>query len=198
MSDDNKILRYNNLAIAFHWITALLFLILYFTVYYRRAFTVRGEWSNGILIRVHFFAGVLVLLIVILRIIWSRISPPPQFPKQPPLENFAKKTVQYILVFFMFFMPITGYLGTGTSFAPLSWIGIPEFYVTDTYIWLVEDGLGLEWVEFEKPVDFLHKMSGRFLVWFFILGHSGAALYHYFIRKDDMLQRMVPFLKRRK
>ena len=55
--------------------------------------------------------------------------------------------------------------------------------------WTVDD----DWESFEPIMDFIHKNSGAYLVWVLIAAHAGAALYHHYIRKDDVLKRMIKF-----
>jgi len=48
------------------------------------------------------------------------------------------------------------------------------------------------WETFEKPIDFVHKNSGAYLVWVLVLLHAGAALFHHYVKRDDVLRRMLP------
>ena len=87
-------------------------------------------------------------------------------------------------------MPVTGYLGTGVDTA---YFNITQFRETAAYDYLVTQTLQLDWEAFEKPIDYLHKdIGGAVLVWMLIVLHAGAALYHHFVRRDDVLRRMLP------
>lgn len=183
-------LRHNSLAIAFHWTTAALFVVAYVSIYYRIWFTVRGEPDNLAAIRFHTFAGVVIGLIAILRLIWRRVSPPPRFETGPAIEHVAAKAVHYVLYAFMIFMPVTGYLGLR---APLGWIGTPKFEDTALYGWLVRDRLGLSWEQWEGPIDWMHQTAGAVVIWLLVLVHASAALFHHYVRGDDVLRRMIPW-----
>lgn len=187
MIDDIK--RYSGLAILFHWITAALFLVSYISVYYRIWFTTLGEPDNLAAIRAHTFAGVLIGVIAVLRLIWRKVSPPPELPQGAWIEHAAAKAVHYVLYIFMVFMPVTGYLGLR---APLGWLPTPKFEDTLLYRWFVTEWLGLTWEEWEAPVDWMHHTAGAFVVWVLISIHAAAALYHHYIRKDEVLSRMIP------
>ncbi|PND30876.1 cytochrome B [Achromobacter pulmonis] len=189
------ILRYNTLAILFHWTTVALFLTTYIAVYYRIWFTERGEPANLVAMRIHTITGVAIGLIVILRLIWRRVAPPPGFPHGQRVEHLAATAMHWVLYFFMIVMPITGYLGLR---APLGWIDIPKFDDTALYAWLVTERLGLTWEQWEAPIDWFHQTAGAFVIWALILIHAAAALYHHYVRKDGVLVRMVPNLRTRR
>jgi cytochrome b561 len=92
----------------------------------------------------------------------------------------------------MIIMPVTGYIGTGVNTEYFFLWDIPKFENTWLFEYLVRDGLGLTFEEFEKPLDFIHKeILGAWLVWLLILGHVSAALYHHFIKKDRTLHKMT-------
>ncbi len=186
-------LRYNKLAIAFHWTTAMLFLVVYVSVYYRIWFTSSPrDPSSMIAIRFHTFVGVMIAVIAILRLLWRRVAPPPEFETEAHIEHLAAKAMHYVLYFFMIFMPLTGYLGLR---APLGWIGTPKFDDTALYTWLVTDRLGLTWEEWEAPIDWMHHAAGAAVIWVLVLIHAAAALFHHYVRRDDVLTRMIPGLR---
>ena len=189
-----EFLRYNGLAIAFHWTTALLFVVAYVAVYYRIWFTTLGEPDNMVAIRFHTFAGVMVGLIAILRLVWHRVAPPPGFEPGPVIEHLAAKAMHYVLLFFMIFMPLTGYLGLR---APLGWIGTPKFEDTALYRGLVTERLGLIWEEWETPIDWMHHTAGGFVIWVLVAIHAAAALFHHYVRHDEILSRMIPAVRTR-
>lgn len=191
-------LRYNTLAILFHWATAALFLVAYVAVYYRIWFTTLGKPDNIVTISLHTFAGVAIGLIAILRLLWRRIVPPPEFETGPVIEHLAAKAMHHVLYFFMIFMPITGYLGLsvpiGFGFAE---IGIPKFQDTALYRWLVTECLGLTWKEWETPIDRMHHTAGGLVIWMLVAIHAAAALFHHYVRHDDVLSRMIPAVRGR-
>jgi len=189
------ILRYNTLAILFHWTTVALFLVAYVAVYYRIWFTVRGEAANLTAIRIHTIAGVAIGLIAILRLIWRGVAPPPGFAHGRRVEHLAATAMHGVLYFFMIAMPLTGYLGLR---APLGWIDIPKFEDTALYAWLVTERLGLSWQQWEAPIDGFHKTAGAFVIWALVLIHAAAALFHHYLRRDDVLARMIPKLHPRR
>ena len=51
---------------------------------------------------------------------------------------------------------------------------------------------GFTWDEFEAPVDAVHHFLGKFVAWGVVALHVAAALYHHWVRRDGVLQRMWP------
>lgn len=186
-------MRYGTLAILFHWTTAALSLVAYVAVYYRIWFTARAEPDNLAAIRIHTFAGVAIGVIASLRLLWRRVSPPPELPAGAGIEHVAAQAMHCVLYFFMLVMPITGYLGLR---APLGWVSVPKFEDTALYRWLDTERLGLTWEEWEGPIDWMHHTAGRLVVWVVIALHAAAALFHHHVRRDDVLARMLPFVRR--
>ncbi len=47
--------------------------------------------------------------------------------------------------------------------------------------------------KWQVPFDYFHyEISGPFLLWMIIAAHAGAAIYHHYVEKDDVLKRMLP------
>jgi cytochrome b561 len=82
-----------------------------------------------------------------------------------------------------------GCLGTGVA---TEYFAIPKFADTSLFTWLVAERLGMTFQEFEKPIDFIHKNGGAYVVWVLIAGHAAAAIYHHVRLRDDGLTRMLP------
>ncbi len=192
------VLSYGRTARVFHWSVAALFLGSYCTVYYRHWFTQSETPANWISLQLHLSCGISIAVFVLLRILWRLGHPPPPSLPAPRREHVAAHGVHYLLYFFMILMPLTGYLGTGVATEFFGLFEVPKFADTPLFAFLVEGLMGLSFEEFEAPVDFIHKKSGAWLVWMLILLHASAALYHHFVRRDEVLLRMWPGLGRRK
>ena len=183
--------RYGLIAIALHWIVALGFLAAYVAVYYRHWFTEVNTPENWTALQLHLSFGLSVAVFVILRLIWKSMNKPPKDLPGTKFEHFAAHTMHYILYAIMIVMPLTGYFGTGVNTEFFLQFEIPKFADTAIYKTVVEDYLGSTWETFEPPMDWVHKRGGEYFVWVMILAHASAALYHHFIRKDDVLKRML-------
>lgn len=184
--------NYGKIAKWFHWGTALLFLGVYMSVYYRHWFTEYGTPENWTALQLHLSIGVSIGVIVILRIIWRIINISPDEEPGTKIEHLAAHLGHYALYAIMIIMPLTGYIGTGVNTEFFFLFDIPKFETTALFNMLVTDGLGITFKEFEEPIDFIHKdILGAWLVWMLILGHVLAALYHHFGKKDRTILKMT-------
>ena len=59
-------------------------------------------------------------------------------------------------------------------------------------MWIMEK-LNVTWDQWQAPFDYFHyHLAGPYFLWILIAIHIGAALYHHYIYKDDVLIRMLP------
>lgn len=181
--------RYSTTAVMLHWSVAALFLAAYASVYYRRWFTEPKTPENFTALQIHLAVGVTIAAVVLLRVFWRMTHTPPPMTAGTSAQRRAAHYGHLVLYAFMIMMPITGYLGTG---AATEYFGLPKVADTAWFNWLVVERLGLTFQEFEKPMDFLHKNSGAYVLWVLIFGHAAAAIYHHWILRDDTLKRMLP------
>ncbi len=192
MNLKNTANNYGLIAKWLHWVVVILFLASYISVYYRHWFTEDKTPENWTALQLHLSIGVTIAVVVVLRIIWRVTNRAPNLEPGTKLEHFAAHAGHYALYAIMIVMPITGYVGTGVNTEYFFMFDIPKFESTQLFVSLVNNGLGIEFKEFEKPIDFIHKnILGEWLVWLLILGHVLAALYHHFVKKDRTLQKMT-------
>lgn len=183
---------YGAIAKWLHWTTALLFLCAYISVYYRQWFTEARTPESSIALQLHLSVGITIAVVVILRIIWRLTDTSPTPEPGTRLQHLTARAGHYALYAIMIIMPITGYLGTGANTNYFFVFEIPKFGETELFKNLVSEGMGLSFKEFEEPIDFVHKkVLGEWLVWLLIAGHSAAALYHHFVKRDRTLIRMT-------
>lgn len=191
MNIKNTVDNYGLIAKWLHWLTALLFLGSYISVYYRHWFTEEKTPENWIALQLHLSVGVTIAVVVALRIIWRISNRVPELEPGTKLEHLAAHAGHYALYAIMIIMPLTGYLGTGVDTEYFFIFDIPKFESTHLFS-LLGNGLGVTFKEFEAPIDFFHKnILGEWLVWLLILGHVAAALYHHCVKKDRTLKKMT-------
>ena len=175
---------YGGGARVFHWLTVALLLII------MPMGIVMGDLPHGrlqdALFITHESLGITVLALTVLRFLW-RLGhrPPPPSADLNRLEIRASGGVHALLYLMLVVMPITGYLF-------ISFLGIDFIYA------------GL--VDVPPPVA-KDKPTGEFFglihaslqwaIYGLVAMHAGAALHHYFFRRNDVLQRMLPGLRRR-
>ncbi|MFV1983517.1 MAG: cytochrome b [Thiohalomonadales bacterium] len=191
MAIKNTAESYGSLAKLLHWVTALLFLGSYVSVYFRRWFTEVKTPENWIALQLHLSIGLTIAVIVVLRIFWRIMNRLPDHEPGTDIEHLAAKSGHYTLYAVMIIMTVTGYIATGTNTDYFLMFEIPKFETTQLYLVTVNDWMGLTFKEFERPIDFVHKnVFGAWLVWLLIAGHVLAALYHHYIKKDRTIVKM--------
>nr|KJZ08717.1 cytochrome B561 [Pseudoalteromonas rubra] len=192
MSMKNTARDYGTIAKWLHWGTALLFLAAYVSVYYRQWFTEAKTPQNWTALQLHLSFGVSIAVIVALRLIWRWLNTQPTAEPGTRIEHLAAHLGHYALYAVMIIAPLTGYIGTGVDTEFFFLFDITKFESTALFTALVEQGMGLSFAEFEKPIDFIHKeILGAWLIWILILGHIAAALYHHLVKRDRTLLKMT-------
>lgn len=122
--------------------------------------------------------GFLVLGLVILRLIWRLTNVTPQL-NLPLWERLGARTAHWGFYFFMFAMPITGWLITSSAGLPASFFG-----------WFTLPNLVAPSEELRPWFQLAHQWLGYALIGLIVV-HTAAALKHHLINKDDILRRMI-------
>jgi cytochrome b561 len=123
--------------------------------------------------------GLVVLALIMLRLIWRLVNKTPKdLEGTPAVQNFMAHAMHWVLYVLMFAQPLAGILMSQAAGYPVSFFGLFELPV------LLDKDPSL--------AQFLHSAHGT--VWILmvlaVIGHTGAALYHHFVMKDDVLKRM--------
>ncbi len=171
---------YGTLARIFHWLTVLLIAVqLPIGMYMvERAESTKFDATTGTLYDTHKLLGVIVLLLVLARLFYRLTNGAPS--DEPTLEMWQRLVshiTHWSIYVLLIAVPIGGYLGVSYygAAAPFG-IQLPVFVAKN------EDTA--------KLVFQLHQMGARLLL-LLIAMHVGAALFHHFVRKDNVLRRMI-------
>lgn len=169
--------RYGTISRLLHWLMAILVLWQALKLFDRID---DGEhWVGQTLVPWHISIGSLLLLLIVLRIIWTlrNVRHRPVAPP-PPLLGFLAKAGHVALYVALLLMPLTGIaimIGNG--------YGLTAFGVQ-----LVAPGAKIAWLA--ELGGTLHSPVAWLLV-AMIAGHVVMALWHRFVRRDDILRRML-------
>ena len=129
----------------------------------------------------HKSLGVLILVLMLLRLINRlAVGAPIPDPNIEPWQKTVSSAVHGLLYVLLLAMPVVGYVANSAYGATTPFFGL------FTLPKIVGDNEALATQLFT-----LHRWTG-FLVIGLVLMHVGAALYHHFIRSDDVLKRMLP------
>lgn len=179
---------YSPIARRFHWAVVGLLLIQVpiglYMVYRGTTLNIWDGLTNN-LYSFHKLLGVIILAVVVLRLGYRLVHGAPA--DEPTLEWWQKAAshiTHWSLYGMLLIIPVLGWIGV-SRYPALGIFGIFEL-----------PALGGPDQKAAELYFYLHKMLA-FLMILAIGAHVGAALFHYFIRKDGVLTRMLPGMKRR-
>lgn len=148
-----------------------------------------GEASNfapptGQMYDAHKIIGMLILLFVIARFSYRLMhGAPGDEPTLEPWQRAVSHITHWAIYALLFIVPLLGWLAT-SAYGPFRPFGIPL------------PGLLAENQDLAKRLYGFHGIAAKLLILLVVM-HVGAALFHYVIRKDGVLNRMWPGLPRR-
>ncbi|AMP89703.1 cytochrome b [Legionella pneumophila] len=172
----NTSTKFGLVMIFFHWIMAVLIIGLLGVGLYmvRLPFSLEKLKLYGW----HKEYGFLVLFLAFFRLIWRLTNQLPELAI-PLLEKITARSMHWAFYFFMFAMPISGWLITSAAGLPASFFGLfvlPNLVSSDE-----SNRILFQWI---------HECLGYALITAIFL-HTAAALKHHFINRDDILRRML-------
>jgi len=176
MIDGNT--AYSLTARALHWITAVLVLIM-LPLGVAIANELGGPLKDS-LYDLHRSIGTVIIPLVILRLGYRLTHPPLPLPEDiPPIQQRAAHATHWGLYGLLLVQPLVGWIATSAYGAPIMIFGLfqlPPIWPRD--------------LAFSELLFVVHGLIGAALACLAAV-HIGAALYHHFVRKDQVLMRML-------
>ncbi|MCU7852751.1 MAG: cytochrome b [Candidatus Thiodiazotropha sp. (ex Monitilora ramsayi)] len=169
---------YGVIAKGFHW---LLFFMLTFSVVAGNFLSSMPKGTEKLQSAgMHKSFGVILLLLILLRFAWKLINTTPRPPEgSTVIENLLAQGMHWALYALMFAQPLSGILMSQTAGYPVSVFGLFELPVlidkNPSSAELFRNGHGVIWI----------------LLAVAVAGHVAAALFHHFIKKDDVLKSIT-------
>jgi cytochrome b561 len=187
--------RYNAGAITLHWIIAVMILTNIGLAWW---FNTLHGMDKVEPIQLHKSIGISVLILSTLRLGWRLAVRPPPLPGHVQgWEKWLAQTVHVLFYVVMLGLPITGWVFSSAS-PTIKVYPIVLFHLVP---WPTLTPLT------NLPHDQMKAVHGIFLsahgllaklAYVLIVLHVTGALKHQFIGNDDVVARMIPFLRRRK
>jgi cytochrome b561 len=179
---------YGRTARTLHWLTlALIVIQLPVGLYMTYRGNTLNVWDNvtGALYNGHKVIGVTILLVVLWRLAYrfTRGAPPDE-PTLEPWQRLASHLNHWGMYVLLVCVPLAGY------------VGISLFPALDIFGLFKLPGIVAPNKEAASTAFAVHKVLAVLLV-LMVAVHVAAALFHYFVRKDNVLGRMIPKLLRR-
>ena len=182
--------RYSSGARWFHWLTALLMFAVIPLGWIFAAFKTKpGQpevfvapfpGSPADYASVHKTLGLVVLAIVVARIAYRIVNPPPSLPGgMAAAERGLAHATHWLLYAVLIAMPVSGYIMSSGSKHPISILGLfnlPKLPVGPA----------------QGEVAAVIHVYGQFAVYALIALHLAGTAWHLFVRRDGLLDRMLP------
>lgn len=173
---------YSRVAIAFHWTIALL--IIGNAVGAIVSEGLDGP-TRGAIMSIHKPTGITILFLSLARLGWRLGHGFPRFPDSTPAWDAAFARATHVAFYFlMIAVPLAGWIMVSPGDRPLTWFGL-----------------------FDIPKLPVSKATGEaahtahvtlaFLTIVLVVLHVAGALKHHLVDKDDVLQRMLPLVRRK-
>ena len=170
---------YTTTAKALHWLILAL-LIAQFIIAWTMPHIGRNTKPDT-LINLHFSIGVVILAVAIVRLGW-RLTHPEPLPEagMPPWQTISARIVHGLLYVLLFVVPILGWINA-------SWRGFPvELFGFELPKLVATRAPGWRWT------GDMHEVLSNYAMLILVGLHVTATFYHWLIRRDNVLQRMLP------
>ena len=170
--------RYDNVAIGFHWLLALLLVGSFGVGVYMSDLPFSIQRIK--LVNWHKWAGVTILALTVLRLFWRLGHKPPPDAPAPPWQQRAAHITHGALYLLCLVVPLLGWAYSSAVGVPIVWFGVlplPDLLAKDKAL-----------ADLIKP---WHAALAYALAALVLL-HVAAALKHHFVDGDGLIARMRP------
>ncbi len=168
--------RYNGLAIALHWVLALAIMGNFALGIYMHELPISP--SRLKLYNYHKWAGVSILALSALRLLWRLYQRPPPDAPMPPWQAKAAHATHMALYALFFAVPLSGWAYSSAAGFPVVWFGVlplPDFVAASKPL--------------AETLKLVHKVFTLALAALVLL-HVAGAVKHQWVDRDRLLARM--------
>lgn len=132
----------------------------------------------------HKSLGISVLILVAVRLLWKITNTSPSLPAHmKPIEKLMAHAGHAALYLLLIAMPVSGWVMSSAAGFPVSVFGLftlPDLVAPDRHLM--------------KDMEDVHELLANAIM-VLVSIHALAALMHHFYHKDNVLKRMLPFVK---
>ncbi|WP_457420362.1 cytochrome b [Roseateles sp. P5_E7] len=168
--------RYTPVAVVLHWLMALAIIGSFCVGLYMA--DLPFSLTRLKLYNWHKWAGVTILALAAVRLLWRLTHRPPADLPMPAWQAFAAHATHNLLYVAFFAVPLLGWAYSSAAGFPIVWFGVlplPDFVPKDKAL--------------ADTLKELHKFAAYGLA-LLVLAHVAGALKHRFIDRDGLLARM--------
>lgn len=169
--------KYGRAAMTLHWVVAI---VLAAALVLAWVLPRKSAPGYDAILELHKAVGMIVLVLVVPRLLWRLGNPVAPAVGLTPLEARLSELTHWALYAVMLIIPLTGYLFSSAEGQHIDFFGLfttASPLPTDRTM--------------SRPLEFIHK-TGQYAIYGFVGLHVLAALYHHFVKRDGVLQRMLP------
>lgn len=169
---------FDPVAQALHWIV-FLFLFVQFVVGWTMPEIQHNTPQQG-LIDWHLSMGALLMVVAVLRIAWRLVHPSPPGPTMPLWQRRVARITHAALYGLLLAIPVPGWVAAGYFGYSVRLFGLFRL-----------PALADHTMQWAREAGDVHAVLTTLLIG--VVGlHVAGALYHYFILRDHVMQRMLP------
>ncbi len=175
--------NYTRTAIALHWLIAIAIVGTFGVGFYMHDLPLTPfklqiySW--------HKWAGVTIFLLVLFRLVWRFTHRPPGPPVgMPAWQHVAAEFAHRLIYVLMIAIPLSGWLMSSAKGFQTVYFGVlplPDLLAKNK--------------ELGNILSVVHTAL-NFTLAGLVVGHAGAAIKHHFVDRDDVLARMLPFIRK--
>lgn len=174
---------YTRTAIALHWLVAIAIIATFGVGLYMHDLPLSPDKLK--IYSWHKWAGVTIFALVLFRLFW-RLGHRPPAPSagMPAWQHTAAEYAHYLLYALMVAVPLSGWLMSSAKGFQTVYFGVlplPDLLAKNR--------------ELGNVLTLVHKTLNFTLAGLVVI-HAGAALKHHFFDRDNVLARMLPFIRK--
>ena len=170
---------YSAVAKTLHWLMVLLVLAQFVVAFLMPEIGPRK--APNPLVKLHLALGVLILIVIVPRAVNRAVDPVPLDERaSPPWERLAARTTHLAFYVLLLGGPLLGWASASAHRLPVSFFGLVTL-----------PALAAPRARWAFKAGDVHAVLMWFLLGLIAL-HAAVALYHHFVRKDELLRRMWP------
>ncbi|MBV9859894.1 MAG: cytochrome b [Alphaproteobacteria bacterium] len=171
---------YDPVARATHWIVAILAVVVV-SLGWAIPDAPRNTGSRELLLTLHRSLGLTILGLMLFRGVWRWRHPVPPLTALLPRREIVVAQASHIVLYALFIlMPVAGYLNAAAAGHTVSLFGlllIPPLVPEDDRL---------------SQIAIAVHLVGQYLVYAFVALHIAAAMMHAVVRRNGVLERMLP------
>lgn len=159
-----------------HWLIFFLIFGMLFLGYFMQ--DIGDKPLRGDVVSLHKLIGLAILFVMMIRVVWALFNPKPLILDVPQWQRFLERLVHFTLYALIIAMPLSGWIGS-VSAGYVPHLGNFQFNLP------IEQNKELSKICFE--------LHGIFAIAILLLVsfHVFAALYHHFVKRDNIYLRMI-------